>query len=212
MIKVLITDDHPIVREGLKRILSKRKDITVSGETSNCRDTLKKIKNEDYDVLLLDIKMPGRMGIDILEELKNEKPELPVLMLSTCPEEQYAISALRSGAAGYLVKDSAPKELIAAIEAVTKGDKYISASLAQRLAANLIGAGSSLPHEELSGREYQVMMMIVSGKTLTQIADELILSVKTVSTFRARVLKKMKMKSNIELTRHAIKHGLTDNA
>ncbi|MCK4828363.1 response regulator transcription factor [bacterium] len=210
MIRVLIADDHPIVREGLKQILSKSIDITVTGEAGSCREVLKMTSQNHFDVVLLDIKMPDRMGLDILDELKSKHPKLPVLILSTCPEEQYAIAAMRSGAFGYLEKKSAPKELILAIKQATQGMKYVSSSLAQRMAQYLEGDEKITLHEKLSSREYQVMCMLCSGKSSTKIADELLLSVKTISTHRTRILKKMGMENNIELARYAVNQGLIE--
>lgn len=210
MINVLIADDHPIVREGLKQILAKQSDIVVAGEAASCKEVLKLVNQDQYDVVLLDIKMPDRMGLDIIEELKIKYPKLPILILSTYSEEQYAITALKSGASGYVVKESAPKELIKAITQVTKGVKYVSSSLAQRMTYYLADDENIMPHEKLSSREYQVMCMICSGESLSQIADELLLSVKTIGTHRTRILNKMGLKNNIELALYALKMGLID--
>ena len=210
MIKILIADDHPVVRKGLKDIIQATSDMTVSGEASDGQEVLENVRKIDFDVVVLDIAMPGRSGLDILKELKSGKPELPVLILSIHPEDQYAVRVLRAGASGYLTKDSAPDELITAIRKVSRGKKYISASLAEKLAYDLeIGAEKPL-HETLSDREYDVMCRIASGKTVKEIAEQLYLSVKTISTYRARILEKMKMKSNAELTHYAIKLGLVD--
>ena len=210
MIKILIADDHPVVRKGLKDIIQATSDMTVSGEASKGQEVLENVKRIDFDVVVLDIAMPGRSGLDILKELKSGKPELPVLILSIHPEEQYAVRVLKAGASGYLTKDSAPDELITAIREVSRGKKYISASLAEKLAYDLeIGAGKPL-HETLSDREYEVMCRIASGKTVKEIAEELYLSVKTISTYRSRILEKMKMRSSAELTHYAIKLGLVD--
>lgn len=210
MIKILIADDHPVVRKGLKEIIQATPDMTVSGEASDGQEVLEKVMKIDFDVVVLDIAMPGRSGLDILKELKNGKPELPVLILSIHPEEQYAVRVLRAGASGYLTKDSAPDELITAILKVSRGKKYISVSLAEKLAYDLeIGAEKPL-HETLSDREYEVMCMIASGKTIKEIAEQLFLSGKTISTYRSRILEKMKMRSSAELTHYAIKLGLVD--
>jgi DNA-binding NarL/FixJ family response regulator len=210
MIKILIADDHPVVRKGLKDIIQATSDMTVSGEASKGQEVLENVKRIDFDVVVLDIAMPGRSGLDILKELKSGKPELPVLILSIHPEEQYAVRVLKAGASGYLTKDSAPDELITAIRKVSRGKKYISASLAEKLAYDLeIGAEKPL-HETLSDREYEVMCRIASGKTVKEIAEELFLSGKTISTYRARILEKMQMKSNAELTHYTIKLGLVD--
>ncbi|MDZ7260622.1 MAG: response regulator transcription factor [candidate division KSB1 bacterium] len=210
MIKVLIADDHAIVREGLKRILSETSDMVVADEASTGQEVLDKVWENDYDVVVLDISMPGRSGLDILKQLKSEKPELPVLVLSVHPEEQYAVRVLRAGAAGYLTKESAPDELIAAIRKVSLGRKYVSTSLAEKLAFDLERDAGKPLHETLSDREYQVMCMIAKGKTVKEIAEELSLSVKTISTYRARILEKMNMKTNAQLTHYALQNRLVD--
>ncbi len=210
MIRVLIADDHLIVREGLKQVLSKYMDIEIAGEAQTCRETLKKVREEAFDVVLLDVKMPDRLGLDIIKEIKEKKPDLPVLMLSAYPEEQYAMAALKSGAAGYLVKESLPKELIKAIREVSRGKKYISSTLAARMVGYLQSEESVMLHEKLSSREYQVMHMIVLGKRVSEIADELSISIKTVSTHRVRALEKMNMENNMEFALYAAKHGLIE--
>jgi two-component system invasion response regulator UvrY len=210
MLKILIADDHAIVRQGLKQIVTETRDMIVAGEASNGQELLNKIKDEDYDVVVLDITMPGRNGIDVLRQLSAERPGLPILMLSIHPEEQYALRALKAGASGYLTKESAPDELVVAIGKVSSGGKYISASLAEKLAFELGVGREQAPHEILSDREYQVMCMIASGKTVTAIAQELVLSEKTISTYRSRILEKMNMKNNAELTYYAIKNQLVD--
>jgi DNA-binding NarL/FixJ family response regulator len=208
MLKILIADDHAIVRQGLKQIVTETSDMVVAGEASNGQELLNKINENDYDVVVLDITMPGRDGIDVLKQLRSEKPELPVLMLSIHPEEQYALRALRAGASGYLTKESAPDELVIAIQKVSRGGKYISSSLAEKLAFELEGSREQAPHETLSDREYHVMCLIASGKTVMEIAQDLSLSEKTISTYRSRILEKMKMKNNAELTYYAIKNQL----
>ena len=208
MLKILIADDHAIVRQGLKQIVTETPDMVVAGEANNGQELLNKIKESDYDVVVLDITMPGRDGMDVLKQLRSEKPELPVLMLSIHPEEQYALRALRAGAAGYLTKESAPDELVVAIQKVSRGGKYISSSLAEKLAFELEVGREQAPHETLSDREYHVMCLIASGKTVMEIAQELSLSEKTISTYRSRILEKMKMKNNAELTYYAIKNQL----
>ena len=210
MIRILIGDDHAIVREGLKQILAESSDMAVAGEAANGQEVLEQVSKNDWDLVLLDIAMPGRGGLDILKQLRSERPELPVLMLSMYPEEQYAVRALKAGASGYLTKESAPEELIAAIRKVSLGRKYVSSSLAEKLAVYLEMDHEKPVHELLSDREYQVMVMIASGKTVKQIADELSLSVKTISTYRSRTLRKMEMKNNSEMTYYAIKHALVD--
>ena len=210
MIKILIADDHAIVREGLKQIVSETSDMVVAGEATDGQQVLELARKNDFGVVLLDIAMPGRGGIDALKELKGEKPTLPVLVLSMYPEEQYAVRALKAGASGYLTKESAPEELIAAIRKVSVGGKYISPSLGDKLVVRLGTETENPLHEKLSDREYQVILMIASGKTVKEIADELSLSVKTISTNRSRALRKMKMKNNAELTYYVIKNGLID--
>jgi len=208
VIKILVADDHAIVREGLKQIVADTTDMVVAGEAADGQEVLEQVRKEEWDLILLDISMPGRGGIDTLKNLKVEKPALPVLILSMYPEEQYAIRALKAGAAGYLTKESAPEELIAAIRKVSGGGRYISAALADNLASHIETRTEKPLQESLSDREYQVMLMIASGKTVSEIAEELSLSVKTISTNRTRALRKMNMKNNAEMTRYAIKHGL----
>ena len=208
MIKILIADDHTIVREGLKQIIVNTAGMVVTGEAANGQETLDLIRKNNFDVILLDIAMPEKDGLAILKQLKREKIELPVLVLSMHPEEQYAVRVLKMGASGYLTKSSAADELIKAIKKISTGKKYISDSLAEKLALDLDIDTEKLPHEYLSDREFQVLCMIASGKTVTNIAEELSLSVNTISTYRVRVLDKLKMTSNSELTRYAIKNQL----
>jgi DNA-binding NarL/FixJ family response regulator len=184
----LVADDHAIVRKGIEQIIAETTDIVVSAEARNGQEVMEKAVKNVYDLVLLDIAMPGRDGLEVLKELKKQRPKLAVLMLSMYPEEQYAIRALRSGASGYLTKESAPDELIAAIRKVSAGGKYISSSLAEKLAHKLGNYTDRPLHEQLSDREYQILIMLASGKSLTEIADELALSVKTISTYRARLL------------------------
>jgi len=208
MIKVLIADDHTLVRKGLKQILQDAKDIHHVDEARDGKETINKVSEQDYDLVILDISLPGRSGIDVLKQLKCSKPELPILILSMHPEEQYAVRALRAGAAGYLTKESAPDELIGAIKKVAGGGKYITASLAEKLAGEIGTNAEKLLHETLSDREYQVMCMIASGKTVKEIAEALNLSVKTISTHRTRILRKMSMDNNAQLTHYSIKNHL----
>ncbi|TEU06564.1 MAG: response regulator transcription factor, partial [Candidatus Aminicenantes bacterium] len=205
MIKILIADDHPIVRKGLKEIIEETPGMKVVDEASNGQEVLEKIFKKDINVVLLDISMPGRSGLDILRDIKRQKPKLVVLVLSMHPEEQYAVQALKEGASGYLTKESAPDELLTALRKVSSGGKYVSSSLAEKLAYALEKDGEKPPHETLSVREYEVMCMIASGKTVNEIARELFLSPKTISTYRARILEKMRMKNNAQLVRYAIK-------
>lgn len=210
-IKVLIADDHAIVREGLKQILADTKDIAVAGEAENGNDAIKLARKKHCDVLLLDISLPDRNGIEVLKQARQEFPGMAVLILSMHREDLYAVRALKAGASGYLNKQSAPAELVNAIREVASGKKYVSAVLAQEL-ANQIGEDRELPpHQTLSDREYQTMVMIASGKTVTDIADELALSVKTISMYRTRLLQKMKMRHNAELTHYAIKNHLIED-
>jgi two-component system invasion response regulator UvrY len=210
MLKILIADDHPIVRRGLKQIIGETTDIVVSGEAADGLEVLTKVRVGEYDVVLMDISMPVKNGIDVLAQLKYERPKLPVLMLSMHPEEQYAVQALKAGASGYLTKESAPNELVGAIRKVSTGGKYVSASLAEKLAAIVQKGYEELPHQTLSERELHVMRLIASGKTVSEIAKELSLSVKTISTYRSRILEKMQMKNNAQLTRYAINNSLID--
>jgi two-component system invasion response regulator UvrY len=208
MIRVLIADDHAVVREGLKRIVTGSPDIEVAGEAANGHEVLDFARRQDFDLVLLDLAMPGKDGLDTLKELKLARPHLPVLVLSVYPEEQYAVRLLRAGAAGYLTKESAPEELVAAIRKVSRGGRYVSESLAEQLAL-LFGAPTDRPpHEALSDREFRVMVMLASGKTASEVADALCLSVKTISTYRSRALRKMNMRNNAEFSFYAVKHGL----
>ena len=211
MIKVLIADDHAIVRQGLKQILAEASEITVAGEAANGVDAVRLARTGEYDVVVLDISMPDKNGLDVLKQIRKDDPKLPVLMLSMHPEDQLGVRAIKEGAAGYLSKQSAPEQLIAAIQQVASGRKYISSSLAEQL-ANAIGGGEAVLHDSLSTREYQTLCLIASGKTLTAAGEELKISVKTVSVYRARLLEKMHMKNNAELTHYAIKNNLIDSS
>jgi DNA-binding NarL/FixJ family response regulator len=209
-IRILIADDHPIVRAGFKQVLSETPDLVVADEAGNGQEVLEHLKKKKYDVVLLDISMPGKNGLEILKELKTNYPKLPVLILSIYPEEQYAIRALKAGAAGYLTKESAPHELISAIRKISAGGRYISESLAEKLATYLNVDMTKSPHETLSDREHQVMRLIASGKTVSEIAESLNLSVKTISTYRTHILEKMKMKNNAEITLYAVQNKLVE--
>lgn len=208
--RILIVDDHAIVREGLKQILAEVDDIEVAGEADCSSKALQIARREPWDLVLMDISMPDRSGLETLELMKKEHPALKVLMLSMHRETQYAVRALKTGAAGYLNKQSAPDQLVDAIRQVASGKKYISAELAQELASEISGERNGLPHEALSNREYQTLCMIASGLPVSAVADQLALSVKTISMYRARLLKKMQLKNNAELTHYAIRHGLLD--
>lgn len=210
MIEILIVDDHSVVRAGLRQIIASCPDMSVVDELADSQDVLSKIRKRKYSVVILDISLPGKNGLEVLKEIKNEFPKLPVIILSMYPEDQYAIRALRSGAAGYVSKDTAPEELITALRTVAAGRKYVSRVLAEKLAFNLDVDAKKELHETLSDREYQVLCMIASGKTISEIADNLSLSVKTVSTYRCRILDKMQLKNNAELTNYAVKNHLTD--
>jgi len=210
MKKVLVADDHAVVREGIRRIIAETSDMVVAGEAADGWEVLEKARGGDYDVVVLDISMPGKGGIEILKELKRERPGVPVLILSMHPEEQYALRAIRAGASGYVTKESAPDELVAAIRKVLRGSKYITSALAERLVLDIeVGSEESL-HQKLSDRELQVLCLLAEGKTVNKIGRELYLSAKTISTYRSRILQKMGMKRNAELIRYAIKHGLVD--
>jgi DNA-binding NarL/FixJ family response regulator len=208
---ILIVDDHAVVRKGLRQILSEEYDDLAFAEATDARGALDAVSKHAWDVVVLDISMPGRSGLDVLKEIKRERPNVPVLVLSMHPEEQFAVRVLRAGASGYLTKETAPTELVLAVRKVTAGGTYVSPALAEILAQNLhSNADATDLHKKLSDREYEVMLKIASGKAVSVIADELSLSVKTISTYRARILEKIHMKSNAEITRYAITHGLVD--
>ncbi|MDQ7990636.1 MAG: response regulator transcription factor [Candidatus Dactylopiibacterium sp.] len=208
--RVLIADDHAIIRQGIKLILSHAPDMEVTGEADCSTRTLQLLRESPFDVVLLDISLPDRSGIDTLKLVRKEFPKLPVLMLSMHPEELYAIRALRAGAAGYLSKQGAPEQVVTAIRQVASGRKFVSAAVAEELASAISEDASRPLHEKLSDREYQTLCLIASGHTLTQIGEELNLSVKTVSVYRARLLEKMKLRNNAELTHYGLKHGLVE--
>ncbi len=210
MIKILIADDHAIVREGLKQILTETTDMVVADEASNGHEVLTKVFKSNYDVIVLDITMPGLSGLDTLKQIKSIKPHIPIMILSIHPEEQYAVRVLRAGASGYLTKESATEELIEAIRKVVSGRKYVSTSLAEKLASDLEAQGKKSLHDKLSDREYEVLCMIASGKTVKEIAEELTLSIKTISTYRSRILDKMNMENNAQLMHYAIQNGLVE--
>lgn len=210
MIKLLIADDHLLIREGLKKILREEPDILVVEEARNAQEVLDAARSKDLDLIVLDISMPGPSGLDVLTELRRLYPRLPVLILSMHPEDRFAIRALKAGASGYITKESAADELVKAIRKLISGGKYVSLDLAEQLAFSLNAETDRPPHETLSDREYQVMCMIAAGKKMSAIADELSLSVRTINTYRARILEKMKMKSNAELIHYSIEHKLVD--
>lgn len=210
MIRVLIADDHKIFRAGVKRLIEESPDIEVAGEASDGFDALAKLRQQEWDVVLLDINMPHKSGLDIVRQMKAEKPKLPILILSMYPEDQYAIRALKAGAAGYLTKDSESDELIAAIHKVVKGGRYATPALLEKLLFELDGERDAPRHHALSEREFQIFEQIVKGRSLTEIAEAKALSVKTVSTYRSRILEKLNMENNAELIHYAIQHNLLD--
>lgn len=210
MIRVLIADDHPIVRRGLKQTLNETNDIVVVDEAQNCAEVIQKLKERRFDVLLLDIAMPGRGGIDVLNEKKSLGIKTPALMLSIFPEDQYAVRALKSGASGYLTKNCDAETLVEAIRKVAVGGTYVSAELAERLAADLIRNKQKPPHELLSDREYEVLKQVASGKSTREIAVKLNLSVQTISTYRARIRQKMGLKNSAEITSYVMKNRLLE--
>jgi two-component system, NarL family, invasion response regulator UvrY len=210
VIRVLIADDHAILRGGLKEILVRHLEGAVCGEAENARQALAQVQRHPWDVLILDITMPGRSGLDILGDLKMVQPKLPILVLSAHPEDQYAKRVLKAGAQGYLRKESAPEELIQAVRKLLAGSRYVSPTLAEQLAGDLHESTDRPVHETLSGREFEILVMIGSGKAVSQIAEELHLSVTTVSTYRARILDKMKMATTAELMRYAFRNHLVD--
>jgi two-component system, NarL family, invasion response regulator UvrY len=208
--RVLIADDHAVVRAGLKQILVDVWTTVVVGEAKDAHEALRMVREQDWDVVVLDISMPGKSGIDVLKELKQGRSRLPVLVLTSHSVEQYAVRVMRAGAAGYMTKESAPEHLIEAIRKVMKGGKYISPQLAEVLVSTLTADTEKPPHEILSDREYQVLRLIALGKTVGEIASELFLSDNTISTYRARILEKLGMKTTAELIYYAIKNGLID--
>jgi DNA-binding NarL/FixJ family response regulator len=212
MIRVVIADDHTLVREGLKQLLRAAGGIDVIGEARDGHDVLKIVRESDFDVLLLDMSMPGKSGMELIKQVKSEKPRMRILVLSMHQEHQYAVRAIKSGASGYLTKDSASTQLVSAIEKVAGGGAFISAEVAEQLALGAMPQSEGLPHTILSDREYQVFRMLVSGQAVTAIADELNLSVKTVSTHKARLMEKMGIDNQAELVRYAIRHRLVDDS
>ncbi len=208
--RILIADDHPIFRAGLKETLLKDKEVQSVGEADTGQKVLELTRKHRWDVVILDITMPGRDGLEVLQELRRERPHLPVLVLSAHPEDQLALRFLTAGAAGYLVKDKAPTVLLDAVKKVAHGGRYISETMAEKLVLRLGSEAAIPPHESLSHREYQVMRLLAQGKAINEIAKELFLSDRTVSTYRARVLEKMNMKTNADLIRYALQNKLVD--
>jgi two-component system invasion response regulator UvrY len=208
MIRVIVADDHAVVRRGVVQIIGAAGDMTATGEASSAAEALQLVRQDDCDVLVLDVAMPGGGGLEVLAQLRGLKPLLPVLMLSMYPEKQYAVRALKAGAAGYLTKDTAPDELLAAIRAVARGERYVTPALADKLVALLRTGRSEDPEEALSDREYQVLRLLGARLTVTEIAAELSLSVKTVSTYRTRILEKLDLRNTAEIIHYALEHGL----
>ena len=210
MIKILVVDDHAVVRRGLRQILAETPDLHVAGEAGTAGEAMQKVQAERWDVIVLDVGLAGKSGLDLIADIRKLRPETRVLVLTMFSEEQYAVRAIRAGAAGFLTKESAPDKLVDAIRKIAGGGRFISPELAETLASMVAGEGSGKPHERLSNREFEILKLIGSGKTVSQIADELTLSVKTVSTHRTRILRKMDMKTNAELTHYVVKNGLVD--
>ena len=208
--RVLLADDHSVVRCGLKQILAEEFKQAVFGEARNAQETLDLVGKENWDIVVLDITMPGRSGLDVMREIKKQRPKLPVLVLSIHPENQFAVRVLKLGAAGYITKESAAEELAGAVKKVLAGGRYVSPSLAETLATNLASDTARPPQELLSAREFQVMRLIAAGRMVSEIARELALSVKTVSTYRTRILEKMGLRNNAELMHYAMQHQLVE--
>jgi len=208
--RILLADDHAVVRHGLRQILADEFKRAAFGEARNAQEALDLVWKENWDVAILDITMPGRSGLDVLREIKKSKPRLPVLVLSMHPESQFAVRVLKRGASGYMTKESAPVELVGAVKKVIAGGRYVSTSLAEKLATYLSGDSQKPPQELLSDREFQVLRLIASGKIVSEIARELSLSVKTISTYRSRILEKMGLRNNAELMHYAMQHQLVE--
>jgi two-component system invasion response regulator UvrY len=209
--KILIADDHPVVREGIKQIIGKASDMIVGGEALTGQEVLDRVSREEWDIVILDINMPGKDGFEVLREIRHDHPKLPILILSVYPEEQIGVRILRAGASGFLNKESAPKELLNAIRKIHSGGKYVSPSLAEKLAVEIEFRAGGEPHKTLSDREFQVLCYIATGKTISEIGDQLSISEKTVRTYRDRLLKKMNLKNDVELTHYALKHQLIES-
>ncbi len=210
MIRILIADDHAIIRRGLKQIISEIPDMQIADEAGSGEEVLAKVSDERHDVVLLDISLPGASGLEVVKHLRRKKSKLPVLMLSIYPEEQYAMRALKAGASGYLTKESAPEELVTAIRKVFRGGKYVSSALVEKLIFAFDAGDEKPAHMMLSDREYQVMCMFASGKKVTEIAGKLALSIQTISTYKFRILEKMEMRSIAEIVRYAVEHRLIE--
>jgi DNA-binding NarL/FixJ family response regulator len=211
MIRIVIADDHTIVREGLKQVLSAAADLAVVGEAKDGREVLERVRDIDFDVLLLDLSMPGKSGIELIKQVRAEKPKLRVLVLSMHQERQYAVRAIQAGASGYLTKESAPAQLVSAIRRVAAGGAFITDAVAEQLALGAMPQTDGPPHRALSDREFQVFQALAAGKAVSEIANELKLSVKTVSTHKAHIMQKMNIGNPAELIRYAIRHQLIDD-
>jgi DNA-binding NarL/FixJ family response regulator len=211
MIRIVLADDHTIVREGLKGLLAAQADFEVVAEASDGHEVIKRVRENDFDVLVLDMSMPGKSGVELIKQVHAEKPKLRILVLTMHEERQYAVRAIKAGAAGYLTKESASAQLVMAIRKVAGGGAYISAEVAEQLALGAMPQTEGLPHASLSDREFQVFRMLVSGQAVSEIAERLNLSVKTISTHKARLMQKMNMDNHTELIRYAIAHRLIDN-
>ena len=210
MIKVLVADDHAVVRRGLRQILAETPDVLVGAEAATAEEVRRLVREERFSAVVLDINLPGGSGLELLSEIRRERPELPVLILTVYSEDQYAIRAIKGGAAGFLTKESAPDKLVEAVRKVAGGGRYVSAELAETLASVLAGEKGGAVHERLSDREFEILKILASGKTVSEAALALSLSVKTVSTHRTRILKKMEMRTNAELMHYAMRHGLVE--
>jgi DNA-binding NarL/FixJ family response regulator len=210
MIKILVADDHPVVRLGIRQIAAAAGDILVADEAANGQELLDRARVVDHDLVLLDLSMPDMSGLDLLKQLKRERPTIPIVILTMYAENQFAIRALKAGAAGYLMKDSAPTELVSAVRKVIMGGRYLTPSVAERLVGYLTADTDRPLHETLSDREYQVLRMIAAGKSTRQISADLTLSIKTIGTYRARIFEKMQMKSPAELAAYVVRNRLSD--
>ncbi len=209
-IRVIVADDHPLLRAGLVSVLNASSDLRVVGEAGNGAEVLRSIRDVAFDVLLLDVSMPGKSGLDLMRQIRKDHVRMPILIVSSHPEDQYALRAIKAGASGYVTKMSAPADLVTAVRTVATGRKFITPALAELLADHVERPDDGTPHESLSDREFQTLKMIAAGHSLTHIAEVLCISVKTVSVYRSRVLEKMRMKSNVELTRYVVEQGLTE--
>ncbi|MDD5384039.1 MAG: response regulator transcription factor [Gallionella sp.] len=210
MINILVVDDHALIRKGLKMLLEEGPDFHIAGEAETGLQAINMARKQHFDLILLDISLSDKHGIDVLKQLKSEQPDVKIIVLSMYPEEQYGVRALKAGAMGYINKQSAPEKLVGAIQQVISGKKYISAPLAEQLLSNLIGESQELMHQNLSNREYQTLCLMASGKSLTEISEIMALSPKTVSVYRARMLEKMGFKNNAEAVHYAIAHNLVE--